>query len=97
MLFIIEAMDKKGALDLRLKTREKHLQYLDSLGENLILAGPFLDENEKPNGSMIIIRADNILEAKSIADKDPYKQAGLFATSSIRAWLWAINNEKGIK
>ena len=97
MLFIIESMDKSGALDLRLKTREKHLQYLDSLGEKLILAGPFLDKNEKPNGSMIIIRADNISEAKSIADKDPYKQVGLFATSSIRAWLWAINNKEGIK
>lgn len=97
MLFIIETTDRLGALDLRLKTRETHLKYLDSLGEDLILAGPFLDENEKPCGSMLIVRAKDLQAAKLIAKNDPYAKAELFASTSIRAWAWAINNPNEVK
>ncbi len=97
MLFVIEAMDKRGALDLRLKTRASHLEYLENLGDNLIFAGPFLDEEEKPNGSLVVIRAQNLEKAKEIAKNDPYNKAGLFESTSVRAWNWAINNKEGIK
>ncbi len=96
MLFIIETKDRHGALDLRLKTRDEHLKYLDALGEKLVLAGPFLDENEKPCGSLIVVKVENIAQAKEIAKNDPYQLAGLFESSSTRAWLWAINKPEGL-
>ncbi len=96
MLFVIEAKDKAGALELRLKTRKSHLKYLNELGKDLILAGPFLDENEKPCGSLVIIRADNLEKAQEIASKDPYAQAGLFVSSNVRPWLWAIKKPEAI-
>lgn len=97
MLFAIKAIDKKNHLEIRLNTRPKHLDYLKTLGEDLILAGPFLDENEKPCGSLVIIRAANLDAAKEIARNDPYNEAGLFETVKVRAWLWAINKPDGLE
>ena len=91
MLYVIEARDKPGALDIRLSTRPAHVEFLQSLGSDLVLAGPFLDDDEKPCGSLVIIKADTIDAAKSIAERDPYVAAGLFASTEVRRWNWAIN------
>jgi uncharacterized protein len=92
MLFAILCNDKPDHLQLRLDTRPAHLDYLDKLGERLKFAGPFLDDDGKPNGSLIVIEADHIDAAKAIAAKDPYARAELFETVDVRPWNWAINN-----
>ncbi|PYE88926.1 YciI-like protein [Phyllobacterium leguminum] len=92
MLFAILCNDKPGHLQLRLDTRPAHLDYLNNLGERLKFAGPFLDADGKPNGSLLVIEADHLDAAKGIAAKDPYSLAGLFETVDIRPWNWAINN-----
>lgn len=91
MLFVIEGRDKPGALEIRLSTRPTHLDYLKGLGEAILLAGPFLDDDEKPCGSLMIIRAESLEEAQGIASRDPYVAAGLFASSEVRRWNWVIN------
>ncbi|GGA91786.1 hypothetical protein GCM10011491_19760 [Brucella endophytica] len=92
MLFAILCNDKPDHLQLRLDTRPTHLDYLNNLGERLKFAGPFLDDDGKPNGSLIVVEADHIDAAKAIAAKDPYARAGLFASVEVRPWNWAINN-----
>lgn len=96
MLFVIEAKDKAGALEIRLSTRAAHLEFLKSQGDNLVLAGPFLDENEKPNGSLVVVKAENIEAAQKIADADPYLAAGLFESVVVRQWVWALNAPEGL-
>ena len=91
MLFVIEARDKPGALDVRLATRDAHLGFLKSLGDALVLGGPFLDDDEKPCGSLVVIKAENLEDAKAIAAQDPYVDAGLFASSEVRRWNWVLN------
>lgn len=91
MLFVIEARDKPGALDVRLATRDVHLDYLNGLGDALVLAGPFLDDDEKPCGSLVVIKAENLEDAKAIAAGDPYVDVGLFASSEVRRWNWVLN------
>lgn len=91
MLFVIEARDKPGALEVRLAVRTVHLDYLKSLGDALVLAGPFLDDDEKPCGSLVVIKAENLEDAKAIAARDPYVDAGLFASSEVRRWNWVLN------
>ncbi len=95
MLFAIIATDKPGMLATRLKTRPEHLTYLETLGGGLVFAGPFLDGNQEPDGSLVVIEADNIAEAEAFAAQDPYTLAGLFERVQIRAWKWAINNKEG--
>jgi uncharacterized protein len=96
MLFVIEARDKPGALEIRLATRPEHMDYLNGLGDTLVLAGPFLDDNEKPCGSLVVIKAESLGDAKAIAARDPYVAAGLFATSEVRRWNWSVNKPEGL-
>ncbi|VAW13920.1 YciL protein [hydrothermal vent metagenome] len=95
MLFAIITNDKNDALDIRLAARPDHLAYLDKLGQSLVFAGPFLDEDGQPNGSLVVIEAASLEQAKEIAAADPYKRAGLFESSNVRAWKWLLNNNEG--
>ncbi len=97
MLFVIEGRDRIGQLETRLKARPKHLEYIKNLGKKIILAGPFLDENEKPCGSLIIIEASSLKEAKEIAVADPYNDVDLFESVEVRAWLWAVNKPDNLE
>lgn len=94
MLYAIVAHDKPDALDIRLDTRQAHLAYLDSLGDDLVAAGPFLDAEEQPCGSLVIFKAESMAAAETIAARDPYAEAGLFATVEVKRWNWAINAPK---
>jgi uncharacterized protein len=92
MLYALLCQDKAGHVQLRLDTRPEHLAYLDGLGDRLKLAGPFLGADGKPNGSLVIIEADDLAEAKSVAAADPYAKAGLFESVVVRPWVWAVKN-----
>lgn len=94
MLYALICTDKQpGGLAIRKETRPAHLEYIASLGAKVKIAGPLLtDDGETPTGSLIIVEADNIDEAKQLADGDPYAKAGVFETVEIRAWNWLIGN-----
>jgi uncharacterized protein YciI len=92
MLFALICTDKPDHLQLRLDNRPAHVDHLKSLGEALKGAGPFLDAEEKPNGSLVIIDVEDRAAAEAVADADPYAKAGLFESVDIRPWSWLINN-----
>ncbi|NMA99370.1 MAG: YciI family protein [Phyllobacteriaceae bacterium] len=91
MLFAMIAKDAPDALQLRLDTRPVHLDHLNSLGKKLVLAGALLDDEEKPEGSIVIFDAENLEEAKSLAAADPFVAAGVFASYEVKRWRVAIN------
>ena len=94
MLFAVLCTDKPNALQVRMDTRPVHLDFLNDLNARGVLrfAGPFLDAAGKPNGSLVVIKAETADEAGAIAAADPYAKAGLFATVDIRPWNWVFNN-----
>lgn len=92
MLYALLCNDKPDHLQLRLDTRTAHLDYLNGLGDRLKFAGPFLGDDAKPNGSLVVIDAADLASAGDIAANDPYVRAGLFASVDIRPWNWAIKN-----
>jgi uncharacterized protein YciI len=94
MLFAILCQDKPDHFQLRQNTRPKHLAYLGDLNDKgaLKFAGPFLGEDGKSNGSLVMIEAEDREAAGNIAAGDPYAKAGLFAAVEIRAWSWSVNN-----
>jgi uncharacterized protein len=92
MLFALICTDKPDHLQVRIDTRPAHLEWLNSLGADTKAAGPFLGEDGKPCGSLVIIAADDLLAARALAAKDPYTLAGLFASVDIRPWNWVIKN-----
>ncbi|MGV3549171.1 YciI-like protein [Rhizobium sp.] len=93
MLFAFVCQDKPGALQLRLDTRPPHVEWLNGLNAagTLAFAGPFLDGEGNPNGSLVVVKAETLAEAKAISAADPYAKAGLFASVEVRAWNWVFN------
>ncbi len=85
-LFIISWLDKPGALDIRLATREAHLAYVADHPGVVRLGGPYLSEDGAMAGSMLIVEAEDLAAAHAFHDADPYKAAGLFETSTVRPW-----------
>lgn len=94
MLFAVLCTDKPNALQVRMDTRPAHLDFLNDLNAKGVLgfAGPFLDAAGKPDGSLVVIRAETADEAGAIAAADPYATAGLFSKVEIRPWNWVFNN-----
>ena len=92
MLYVLICTDKPGALPVRKANRSAHLDFIKSLGDALIIAGPFTAEDGVTmNGSLIVVEASSLEAARSLAARDPYAKAGLFASVEIRPWLWTIN------
>ena len=85
MFFALMAWDKPGALDLRMENRPDHLAYLTDTGV-VRQAGPFLDEDGKPCGSLIVLDVPDMAAAQAWADGDPYARAGLFEAVRIAPW-----------
>jgi uncharacterized protein YciI len=94
MLFALNCKDRPGKLQLRLDTRPAHVAHLNDLNARGVLkfAGPYLDGDEKPCGSLVVIDAADAAAARAIADSDPFAKAGLFETVDIKRWNWAFNN-----
>lgn len=86
MLFAALCHDKPGHLDLRLSTRAAHLAFLEKYAACVKLGGPFLDADDKPVGSMLILECENEAQARAMLDEDPYAQAGLFERVELRPW-----------
>jgi uncharacterized protein len=92
MLYAVICTDKPDSLAIRKANRPDHVEYLQSLGDRLVLAGPFTEpDGQTMNGSLIVIEAASLQAAKEIAAGDPFAKVGLFASVEVRPWLWTLN------
>ncbi len=78
-------IDKPGAVQIRLDNRAAHLGHIEVSGV-VELAGPFLDQQGRMTGSLIILNVEEMAEAEAWAAADPYAKAGLFDNVTIREW-----------
>jgi len=95
MHFVALCADKPGALQTRLDTRPRHVEWLAAHSGHVKVAGPFLDNQDRMIGSMLILDCANENEARALLASDPYAQAGLFISVELRAWRWIIGEPKG--
>jgi uncharacterized protein YciI len=97
MLFAFIGKDKPGAGQTRLDNRPAHVAYLEKLNGagTLKIAGPFLGDDGKPLGSLVVIEAEDKAKAAAILAEDPYAKAGLFGQTEINAWNWTFNKPAG--
>ncbi len=84
--FAIHCIDKPDSLDLRVATRAEHLAYLQAINDRILVAGPLLDLEGQPIGSLLIIEFDERKDAVAFAAADPYALVGLFASVAVTAW-----------
>jgi uncharacterized protein len=93
MLFAFIGKDKSGNLQVRIDNRPAHVAYLEKLNADGILkiAGPFLGDDGKPFGSLVVIEAVDKPAAAAILAEDPYAKAGLFGSTEVNQWNWTFN------
>lgn len=84
--FAIHCIDKPDSGELRAATRAEHLAHIDGVADQVLVAGPLLDLEGKPMGSLLIIDFAERKDAVAFAAADPYALAGLFASVAVTAW-----------
>jgi uncharacterized protein YciI len=95
MYFVAHCLDRPNAQALRAETRPRHLAYLETLGQQIVIGGPYLSADGTPIGSMLLLEVPDHASAEAILANDPYAQAGLFQLVEIRAWRWVVNPPAG--
>ena len=92
MLYAILSVDVANSLDKRKLARPAHLQRLQDLQDQgrLIIAGPHpaIDSNDPGDagftGSLVIAEFSSLQDANDWADVDPYIEAGVYASVSVK-------------
>jgi uncharacterized protein len=91
MLFTIHALDRAGALPVRLAHYEAHkafLQRANDFGLSIVMSGPLIeDDGVTMKGSFFLIDAPNRRVVEAFNAADPFKAADLWQTVSIIAFL----------
>jgi uncharacterized protein YciI len=79
--FLYQGRDSEKGLELRKLHREEHLDHLRGLDTagRIRFAGPLIDADQNPCGSVIVLEAASLTEAKQIAESDPYRVRGIFS------------------
>jgi uncharacterized protein YciI len=92
MLYAIISQDIENSLKKRKSARPDHVARLNQLKDEgrLILAGPHpaidsIDPGEAGfTGSLIVAEFENLKEARSWADADPYVAAGVYSSVVVK-------------
>lgn len=93
MLFAIHCLDKPLSTGLRAVTRDAHLGYVAGSGDKIVIAGPlFSEDGERMAGSLIVLEAASLEEARLWNAHDPYTKVGLFESVDIRPFNWTLAN-----
>jgi uncharacterized protein YciI len=79
-LFVLTGWDGPRGLELRKLHREEHLKNLEPLDASgrIRYAGPLLDQEGNPSGSLILFEAEHLAAARAFAASDPYVVRGIF-------------------
>ena len=94
MYYTIIGTDVPESLERRLSVRQEHLARLEQLQNEgrLLTAGPFPGiDSEDPgpagfSGSLIVAEFNSLSEAQQWADSDPYIDAGVYASVSVKPY-----------
>ena len=98
MWYAIIGTDIPGSLERRTAARPAHLSRLEQLQADgrLLLAGPFpAIDAEQPgsagfSGSLIVAEFASLAEAELWAQADPYVDAGVYASVSVKPFRKAL-------
>lgn len=84
MLWAISCIDKPNSAAVRDTHLQSHRSYLQSQRSVLVLGGATLTEDgHEARGSIFIVNVSSRAEAKAFSDRDPFTQAGVFASVTI--------------
>jgi uncharacterized protein YciI len=89
--YVFYGLDGPDGLAIRKTTRPAHLDFIRSLGGRVRVGGPMLGaDGGAPVGTMLVIEAETLDDAKATMANDPYAHAKLFKSTDIRPFDWIL-------
>lgn len=91
MIYIFTLIDKPDGLPLRLRVRPEHKAYLAAVADRIAFAGPLVaDDGQTMTGSLLAVDFESRDAAHAWLASEPFTKAGLYASTSIHAFvnLW---------
>lgn len=87
MLFAIHMIDHPNSGHIRTAASADHMAFVGEHLEKMYLGGPMLaDDGETAIGSLVIMDFPDRAAATAFIASEPYNQAGLFESVTIRAF-----------
>lgn len=91
MLFAIHALDKPGALPVRLIHYDAHKAFLGDTGAygvKIVMSGPLVaDDGATMIGSLFLVEADGRAAVEAFNKADPFHAAGIWERVTITGFL----------
>lgn len=98
MPYVIEWMDAdQSAKEKKQRLRGIHVDFVAKNAPRIIASGGFFpDDDDFPNGGLIILDVSTRQEAVDYAESDPFFLNGIYTTYKIRRWKKFIFDHKRI-
>jgi uncharacterized protein YciI len=91
MLFVIHALDKPGALNIRLAHYDAHKAFLadpSAFGVRIVMSGPLTaDDGTTMIGSLFVVETPDRTTVERINRADPFHDAGIWDRVTITGFL----------
>jgi uncharacterized protein YciI len=96
-LYCYVGHDGPEGLSRRPEVRPRHLAHLEALARvgRISYAGPLLDEDGRPRGSLVVLEAADYADAKRIGESDPYLVDGVFERVEVYATQQVLPDPAG--
>ena len=82
-LYAINCRDKPNSKEKRMAGLEAHLAHMDEVFDRVSIACPLLDEGGGFVGSMLVISASDVDDARAFIEEDPYYNADIWESIQI--------------
>ena len=98
MAYVIEFMDDNPTVkERKQQVRPAHIEYVMKNAHRIIASGGFFpDDDEFPNGGLIILDTEKHQDAIDYIENDPFFLNGIFSTYKVRRWRKFIFDNKRV-
>ena len=96
--FLVTAEDGPGSAPLRHEHLNGHLEHVEKNWRRYVTAGPIREPGgEALVGSVFLVLADTLEDAKTLMNGDPYIRCGMYASVTYKEFTHAIGQYIGGK
>lgn len=87
MPYVISFVDDPDVRERKQQVRPEHIQHVERNAHRIIASGGFFPEDDDfPNGGLIILDVDSREDAVGYIESDPFFKNGIFSKYTIVKW-----------
>jgi uncharacterized protein YciI len=97
MPYVITFVDDPGVTERKREVRSIHIEYVKQNADRIIASGGFFpDDDDFPNGGLIILDVGTRKETEDYITNDPFFLNRIFSSYTIRRWKKFIFDHKPV-